>query len=188
MLNQHHREKLIQAAIFFIQNTQSCQKTKLLKLLYLLDFEHYQQVGRTVTGLKYQAWEKGPVAPAVYEEIEAPSDDWQQHIEVIFNPTGYQNATPTWDLKAKTDFDPSLFSKRELILLEEIARKYRYATAESLIRLCHDTAPWNIPWKKAWEEEGRQFGELDLSLFLAEDEAGLKETAAEHEEMVRNYL
>jgi uncharacterized phage-associated protein len=88
MLNQHYREKLIQASIFFIQNTQSCQKTKLLRLLYLSDCEHYQQTPRTVTGLKYQAWEKGPVPPAVFEEIESPSDDWQKHLEVICNPTG----------------------------------------------------------------------------------------------------
>ena len=140
-----------------------------------------------MTGLKYQAWEKGPVAPAVYEEIETPSDDWRQHIEVICNPTGYQNSTPTWDLKAKSSFAPSLFSRRELALLEEIAKTHKYSTAESLVRLCHDTPPWNIPWKRVWEEEGRQWSEIDLGLFLGKEDTIAREAAADHEEMVRNY-
>lgn len=187
MLNQHHREKLIHAAIFFIQNTQSCQKTKLLKLLYLLDFEHYRQVGRTVTGLKYQAWREGPVPPQVFEEIEDPEEGWSQHIEAICNPIGFNNSSPTWDLKAKAEFDASLFSRRELAILKEVASKYKTHSAKSLVHLCHDTPPWNIPWKRVWEEEGRQWSEIDLGLFLGKEDTIAREAAADHEEMVRNY-
>jgi len=36
-------------------------KTKLFKLLYLLDFHHFRETGRSVTGLEYRAWKHGPV-------------------------------------------------------------------------------------------------------------------------------
>jgi len=44
----------------------------------------------------------------------------------------------------------------------------------------------DTPWKEAWEDEDRPFGELNLGLPLAEN-ADIRESAAEHEEMVRNY-
>ena len=59
MLIDHHREKLINAIIFFLQNTKYCGKTKLFKLLYLLDFMHFRATGRSVTGMKYYAWGHG---------------------------------------------------------------------------------------------------------------------------------
>lgn len=188
MLNQHHREKVINAALFFIENTANCQKTKLLKLLYLLDFEHYRQVGRTVTGLKYQAWREGPVAPEVFEEIDDPAEDWQQHIEVIHNPTGYQGTSPTWELKSKKAFDESFFSKRELGLLQEVAERYNTHTAMALIELCHTAEPWSLPWQKVWEEEENHWSDIDLELFLQDvEDQSIRTLSTEREEMVKNY-
>ncbi len=187
MLNQHHREKVINAAVYFIENTVNCQKTKLLKLLYLLDFEHYRQVGRTVTGLKYQAWREGP--PEIFEEVEDPAEDWKQHIEVSYNPVGYQGTSPTWDLNAKKAFDDNLFSQRELAILKEVSDQYKTHTAQSLIDICHSAHPWSIPWQKVWEEQERHWADIDLELFLqeAENEDKIRELSVEHEEMVRNY-
>ncbi|WP_217994559.1 Panacea domain-containing protein [Rodentibacter caecimuris] len=39
-------------------------------MLYFLDFEHYKQVGRSVTGLDYSAWKMGPVPVDLHEEIK----------------------------------------------------------------------------------------------------------------------
>ena len=51
----HSREKLINAILYFVKNTQNCGKLKTLKLLYFLDFIHYKEIGRSVTGLEYYA-------------------------------------------------------------------------------------------------------------------------------------
>src|SRR3990172_2038157 len=42
MLLSHEREKLINAIIFFADNTRFLGKTKLCKLLYFLDFGHFK--------------------------------------------------------------------------------------------------------------------------------------------------
>lgn len=49
------REKLINAIVFFAANTRHCGKVKLFKLLYLLDFAHFRETGRSVTGLGTRA-------------------------------------------------------------------------------------------------------------------------------------
>ncbi|MBI2506444.1 MAG: SocA family protein [Candidatus Latescibacteria bacterium] len=189
MLNQYHNEKTIHAAIFFMENTQGCKKTKLLKLLYILDFEHYRQIGRTVTGLKYEAWEGGPVAPEIFTQFRAPSGDWEAHIEITHDPAGFQKATSTWTPRPKAAFDPQFFSKRELALLQDIANRYKSTTATALVNLCHNTPPWNLPWKEVWENQNREDGEISPELFLmgATDAEGVAELAREHEAMVKNY-
>jgi hypothetical protein len=75
MLITHEREKLINAILFFVEHTLHTGKTKLFKLLYLLDFEHYRETGRSVTGLSYYAWKLGPVPVALDEEIDEPAAD-----------------------------------------------------------------------------------------------------------------
>ena len=75
MFVTHKREKLINAIIYFVRNTKHCHKLKLFKLLSFLDFEHYRQTGRSVTGLHYDAWPKGPVPSHLDEELEKPGSD-----------------------------------------------------------------------------------------------------------------
>ena len=55
MLVNHNREKLINTAIYFADQTRHCGKIKLIKLLYLLDFEHYRQ-----TAIRHRPWNTAP--------------------------------------------------------------------------------------------------------------------------------
>ena len=76
MIITHSREKLINAVLYFSQNTKFCGKTKLMKLLYFLDFMHFKQTGKSVTDLDYFAWEQGPVPKEFFEEINnTPKED-----------------------------------------------------------------------------------------------------------------
>lgn len=184
MLIDRSREKLINAILYFVENTRNCGKTKLFKLLYLLDFEHYRQIGRSVTGLTYHAWEKGPVPPALDEEIEEPKEDLRERIDITCNPRGYQNTYPTWEIVSKGTLVADYFSQRELGIMEELAKLYRNTTANALIDITHKMPPW----KRTWEEEGRYFGEISYDLALSGEEAEMvRELAVEHEEMVRSF-
>ena len=75
MPNNQAREKLIQAIVYFASRTKYCGKIKLFKLLYLFDFEHFQQTGKSVTGFEYQAWKFGPVPVDLMEEWEELGGD-----------------------------------------------------------------------------------------------------------------
>lgn len=87
MFISHHREKLLNAIIYFTAKTKRCHTLKLFKLLYFLDFEHFRQTGQSVTGLRYVAWPKGPAPDELWHELDAPKPDLAAAISVM-RPSG----------------------------------------------------------------------------------------------------
>src|SRR4030042_4938630 len=83
ILTNHNREKLLNALVYFSKNTRSCGKTKLFKLLYFLDFIHFRETGKSVTGLNYYAWEKGPVPQDLFFELEQPDADLKETVALL---------------------------------------------------------------------------------------------------------
>ena len=132
MILTHHRDKLINAVIYFAKNTKYCGKTKLMKLLYFLDFTHFKQTGKSVTGLDYYAWQMGPVPGDLYEEISGNmKPDMRSSIHDLSSGEGFQQIRP------KKKFDSQHFSKKEINLLEEIAFIFKDAKADVMIESTH---------------------------------------------------
>jgi uncharacterized phage-associated protein len=145
MIINREREKLIEAILFFASNAGECSKTKLLKLLYLLDFGHFSQTGRSVTGLDYFAWELGPVSIDVLKEFEIPSADLLAAVEVKSANFG---SFPGVLITPKRQPNTSVFSRRELELMESIANKYKRANASEMVEVTHVE---NHAWDRTWQ-------------------------------------
>lgn len=146
MIVDRSREKLLNSIIYFAMNTRNCGKTKLLKLLFLLDFEHFRQTGRSVTGMKYFAWKLGPVPVDLYDEIEQPAPDFLEKITIECEHQ-YGYARPTEKIGARAAFDPGHFSRREMRILESIAEENREKTGADMIDLTHvENGAWFIVW------------------------------------------
>ncbi len=178
MLQNRNREKFIQAILYFAHNTAALGKVKLFKLLYLLDFEHFRQTGRSVTGLEYRAWKMGPVPAELVQEWDELQDDLAAAIRIESRPVidyERQNVVP------KIDFDLSHFSKRELRLLEGIAGRYRDTLSGKMIDVTHAE---NGAWTKVWADgEGRDCT-IPYELAIAEDapnREAVLQAAAEYE-------
>ena len=122
MLIDHHREKLISAIIYFVTNTKYCGKLKLFKQLYFLDFEHFAQTGRSVTGLDYYAWEKGPCPKELYGEFDDPKDDMLTALN--FEEVPVNKPRPMLTLVPKKQFNPLHFTKREINILKALAEEF----------------------------------------------------------------
>lgn len=165
MLLSHEREKLINAIIFFANNTHFLGKTKLCKLLYFLDFEHFKETGRSVTGMDYYAWKMGPVPVDLYEEVEAPEPDMADKVEFVEQPT---KRGPMLTVKPLAPIDESLFSKRELRIMRSLAEEYRDTLAEDMIETTHLE---NQPWHKIYIEEGKRQQVIPYELALRRQEA-----------------
>lgn len=168
MIVTHDREKLIQAINFFAQHTRKLGKTKLFKLLYFLDFQHFQATGRSVTGLDYNAWKMGPVPVALFNEIEAPAQDMAAVVE--FKEIPVKNDGTMLSVKPRAAFSGAHFSKREMRLLEALAKEYRDATADEMIEATHLE---NSPWDKIWNEQGNRQAAIPYELAVRPDEGGL---------------
>lgn len=164
MLVSHERDKLINAIVFFAKNTKYCGKIKLIKLLYLLDFEHFRQTGRSVTGMDYLAWKMGPVPLAFYKEWDVPEADLASAIDIVPEKiVDYTRET----VVPKIGFDDSHFTKRELRIMAELAANLRDSYSKPMVDMTHAEVG---PWEKIWEG-GRGDGErIPYSLAIADDE------------------
>lgn len=186
MIVTHHREKLIQAIVYFAQHTLHCGKIKLFKLLFLLDFEHFRMTGRSVTGSNYHAWKYGPVPMALAEEWDELQPDMAARIAIRSEQVIHfvrETVIPT----PGTDFDDSHFSKRELRLLDELAVKYRDEYSPKMIDVTHAE---NGAWAKVWRE-GHGFDQpIPYILAIAEDDPyrdSVLEMADEYAAIAKTY-
>ncbi len=144
MLISRNREKLINAIVYFASNTRHCGKVKLFKLLYLLDFTHYRETGRSVTGIDYRAWKMGPVPLDLMQEWENLEADMARAIDIVPEKVidfFRELVVP------KVQFDNSFFSRRELRLMGELSVKFVDELTKPLIGFTHeDRGPWDKIW------------------------------------------
>ncbi len=163
MIVSHEREKLIQAMVYFANHTQNCGKIKLIKLLYLLDFEHFRQTGRSVTGMEYLAWKMGPVPLAVYQEWDDPEADFAQAVaiepEKVVDYTR-ETAVP------RVEFDDSHFTRRELRIMAELAERFCYSLSRPMVDVTHAELG---PWEKIWDSGRGNNARIPYPLALADD-------------------
>lgn len=154
MIITHHREKLINAMIYFATHTKYCGKTKLLKLLYFLDFKHFKQTGKSVTGQDYFAWEMGPVPRELFEELSGKMRPDMKAAIHDLPEEGFQKIRP------KKRFDNQYFSKKEIKLLEDISFIFEDAKADDMVESTHLQ---NEPWDRTLKQKG-EFKKIDYML------------------------
>ena len=149
ILINHNREKLLNALIYFSKNTRVCGKTKLFKLLYFLDFIHFRETGKSVTGLNYYAWDKGPVPQDLFHELKHPYKDLQETV-ILLKRAGDED-DKLCRVIAKKPFNPSFFSRREMKIMKDLSFIFKDALAKDMVEITHLTG---TPWDKTIKEKG----------------------------------
>lgn len=110
----------------------------MMKLLYYLDFDFFEKYGRSVTGDQYLRFEYGPV-PRMGEKILKEMSRKEIKITKRRIADGLNDQL---HIEALKEFDVNVFTKEELLMLEEIADKWeRFAGAE-MKTASHGEAPW----------------------------------------------
>lgn len=185
MLKTRENEKLVDAIVYFAENTANCGKTKLFKLLFLFDFEHYKQTGRSVTGLDYYAWKLGPVPADLDNELDSESPEnsllWDS---INITPQAAINFVRL-QIVPKREFNPEHFSKRELRLLELLANEHRYKTADQMVDLTHAE---NGVWARVYADGAGKFEKIPYQLALeGEGAAQILERAKEYEAIKEHF-
>jgi len=149
MLVTRHREKLINAIIYFLGETKHAHTLKLFKLLNFSDFEHYRQTGRTITGLDYRALPKGPVPTKLLEEFKrGGNEDLKAAVTLYEVKDDITDELLRRVLKAKSKFDPKWFSARELKIMNRVAEFFKEFKAEDMSEFSHKE---KMPWGKIFQ-------------------------------------
>jgi uncharacterized phage-associated protein len=132
-------DKMRHVILFFLEriNNVHLGRTKLMKLLYYVDFDHYEMHGKSVTGATYRKLPHGPVpqqakkliqdmvSKKLVQEVKVKRAEYAQH-----------------RLITKAKFDPSLFSGEEIQTLERVAREWEECTGTQIEAASHAEAPW----------------------------------------------
>lgn len=140
------REKTKHLILYFAECL-APYKTKLNKLLFYSDFDHFRGFAQSITGLKYVAIPHGPV-PNHYEYLfEALVEEGI--IRKEYSVTGYGEVEQILS-SGKLKFDESLFSASELNSLRYIAEKFNELSATDIAEISHQEPAWkdNIDGKK----------------------------------------
>lgn len=151
---EYSEEKQKNAILYFLEhaNNPTLGKTKLLKLLYFLDFGFFEKHGESVTGDTYKKLQFGPVADRSMRLL----DEMEASEEVTRVPTQagpYDQTRYVSNVRA----DLSVFNGAELEELEDVARTYAHYTGSQVTQITHDEAPWKatedgelIDYRLAW--------------------------------------
>lgn len=184
-----YRRKLLNALLFFAKNTKHVNLTKLSKLLYFLDFTHFQQTGYPSIGLKYYAFKKGPVPKDFWLEIKDGNvpDDFSGKFALIPRIDDLAPGRKEIEVRGIESPDLSFFTPRETKILEDLAFIYRDARAWEISEVTHlPKQPWDITIRK-WGEN------CPIDYLLAIDEKSevsldeARDSLKEHFEVVHNF-
>ncbi len=135
-----NREKMQQVVLFFVEkiNNVHLGRTKLVKLLYYVDFDHFEKYGTPITGARYRKLPHGPVpdkADQVIAEMERTG--LVKAVAVEMGPFAQDRL-----ITQSGQFDPAKFTGDELSILESVACRWEHATAREIERATHREAPW----------------------------------------------
>jgi uncharacterized phage-associated protein len=164
VLTRSERQRLLQAVVFFASHTQHCGKIKLFKLLYLLDFEHFRQTGKSATGLDYQAWKFGPVPIELMQEWEDLGPDLARLVQIVEEKViDYERQAV--QVKDGVQFDAEPFSPRQLRIMRALAEQYRNTYSPKMIDVTHAQ---NGAWDRVWQDGQGAFRAIPYELAIGE--------------------
>ncbi len=137
------------ASIGFLVKKTDADLYSIMKMLYLADKEHLGLFGRTITGDKYVAMQKGPVPDRAYEMCKFLRGD-RDFFDPMPTARDFMRLkpAPTHEFKLLADPDVDQLSQSDLQCLEFAAGIFLEKREwKSVADASHDEA-----WKEAWAE------------------------------------
>lgn len=132
------RKKIGNAVVYIAQRIPRLSKTKLLKLLYLMEEYSVKRFQTPFLGVPFEVWQAGPVAKDIFIDLsETPVIlDGYVEKEVVEGKTY---------IKAKAVFSDDEFSDNDITVMDDVIRKYGQMTARQLVDLTHQEGSlWQI--------------------------------------------
>jgi len=132
-------EKVSNLVLYFARKVKPF-KTKMNKLLFYADFFHFKKTGYSITGLTYQAIQKGPV-PKNYDWIFDKAME-EKFIKIMLHDYGNymgEQFLPT----GEKIFDEALFTSTELKAIEAVIVSFKKATVNEIVNKSHEEKAWN---------------------------------------------
>lgn len=132
-------QKVTEMIVFFTKELQPW-KTMMNKLLFYADFLMFKRSCFSISGLQYRAINWGPV-PKNYESIFEYIVD-NGDIEICRKELKNELIGEKFMPIAEKKFNESLFNEMELIVLKEIAEKFKDKNTSEIVEMSHIEKAW----------------------------------------------
>lgn len=109
-------------------------QTKMNKVLFYIDFLSYREQGRAISGLSYMAMDFGPV-PQRWDRVYSGFDEVIPQSKLVKD----QECTV---LTATSNADISLFSDKEIELINQVCAKLKRLNANKISEMSHQEPAW----------------------------------------------
>lgn len=150
--------------------------TKLMKLVYFVDFTHVKKFGAPVTYDSYVNLEHGPIPSTIMNLVESVASDPDHSVLAdtfsIERPSGTEmkRIIPG---RPFDETDQKLFSQTELQVMQEIVARFGTRNTQFIEDASHKEAPWSkttflqeIPYTLATEDPDSVVNKEEIELLL----------------------
>lgn len=177
-MNEIIRNKVQNACVYLALKIPNLSLTKMLKLLYIIDYTSMKELGVPMLWVKYYAWKNGPVAKDVYFAcVNTSSNDILNlcsAISVMTKPNNMvENFATARYIKPVKEFEDGNFSDYEIDLLDRIVEQYKNVSSKELVSILHKEG-WG--WRETIVEHSIEFTsnisnvEIDISKYILHDD------------------
>ena len=147
MYSKETIEKLGNSMIYMSMKVPELSKTKLLKLIYLLEETSVKKNNLPFFGIPFEVWQAGPVAKDIFIDLDSTPSLFAKFITLS------KNNDSTY-ISAKSTFNDDEFSDYDLEVMNYVIEKYGNKTAKQLVQLLHKE-------DSAWYKEAKENGLID---------------------------
>jgi uncharacterized phage-associated protein len=128
--SEDSKQKLGNTIIFIAERTPQLSKTKLLKLLFLMEEYMVKRYHLPFLALPYEVWQAGPVAKDVFIDLS----DGVVLLKDFIKTEVTDNAMYIYAIKPFCDDE---FSECEIEMMDEVIKKHGNKTATQLVQEVH---------------------------------------------------
>lgn len=172
--SEDSKQKLGNTFIYIAERTPQLSKTKLLKLLFLMEEYMVKRYHVPFLALPFEVWQAGPVAKDVFIDL---SDG----LVMLHDYVATEMIDGGMYIKAVKSFCDDEFSDCEIEMMNAIIKKHGDKTARQLVDEVHkEGSLWYNVAKKNGLLEDFENGVSNNSSFLIDFSEGLTECAKEY--------
>lgn len=137
-------DKIGNTIIYLSKNITNLNKTKILKILFLLEEASIKKFGFPFFGIDFQIWKLGPVPKDIFIDLseEAP---------MLLSSYVKRDENNTLNFRGIADFNDDEFSDDDMEILKIISTFSKNKTASELVNYIHNH---NSIWRKSAMQNG----------------------------------
>lgn len=141
-LSNQQIDKVGNSIVYLSEKLGQLSKTKVLKLVYILDELSIKRTGIPYFNLKYKVWKFGPVSEEIFIDLSSETTLLKKYL-------GRETDDGITTIKPSVRFDDSEFSDNDILLLNEVIELFGNKTAKELVEFTHRVnAPWHLTAKE----------------------------------------